>query len=307
MKNTQPIFFPCNNGPYIWDKSDHLEGIGSTFQWRKPSFIAAHITSGSWIGNLTNAHEKDAGDQSEYFGLALSHCDKQSLEMYEKTENDRFIYVPKGAKMFEYIPTLQLSNKTVITFEWHHVDQTHNFILFNKIFRERFHQQRLTRNTPRRTMNEFWVTIHFRWGDVNTKEPNKPDIRSGLGFSDYCACIKRILDINPAIKVFLFAEGFKSPELCDAIGYKNVIFLSESGPWKMHIDIMSQSSLLIGGQSSFFVLGSHLCENCTVIHDDKFKFSQSDYERKLPTHLNAIYCEPRLQCYLEQIERHLSS
>ena len=54
-------------------------------------------------------------------------------------------------------------------------------------------------------------------------------------------------------------------------------------------DIMSQSQLLIGGQSSFFVLGSHLCNNCTVIHSSGKKFIQSTYEIKnITPHLKQI-------------------
>ena len=63
----------------------HFEGIGSEFQWHKPSFIAAHFLKGKWIGNLTNGHFIDEGDQSSYFGLRYSHCDDELLfvKIYE--------------------------------------------------------------------------------------------------------------------------------------------------------------------------------------------------------------------------------
>ena len=75
--------------------------------------------------------------------------------------------------------------------------------------------------------------------------------------------------------------------------------------WKRDIDIMSQSQLLIGGSSSFFVLGAHLCENCTVIHSSVPKFAKSEYEKLLPMHLNDIFCEGNLACYLDSIKETL--
>ena len=73
---------PCDDGPYVWDKSEHregnLEGIGSTFQFRKSSLIASHILKAKWIGKLINSHEKEEGDQSRYFGLSYPSCDRNS-------------------------------------------------------------------------------------------------------------------------------------------------------------------------------------------------------------------------------------
>ena len=49
---------PCNQGPYVWDKSSHpngnAEGIGSNFQWRKASFIAKHFIEGKSISLSLN-------------------------------------------------------------------------------------------------------------------------------------------------------------------------------------------------------------------------------------------------------------
>ena len=68
---------------------------------------------------------------------------------------------------------------------------------------------------------------------------------------------------------------------------------------------MSQSNLLIGGSSSFFMLGAHLCQNCTVIHNSVAKFKKTHYERKLTSHMNAQYCEKNLDCYLKKIRKYL--
>ena len=303
------MLLPCNDGPYIWDTSNHLEGIGSTFQWRKPSFIAAHMINAKWIGNLTNKHHKYDGDQSRYFGLSYLHCDKTSLEAYKHLNQKNFYYVPKKA-IFDYNSRIAVENitkYTVMIFKWEHLDKIHNYLVFDSAFRNRFHQQRLHRNTPRREPGEYWIAVHFRWGDVRTKDPNKPDIRASLGFSDYCLCISHILQINPNFTtIFLFAEGFTGNKNCPALKSKNIKLATDSLEWKRDIDIMSQSQLLIGGSSSFFSLGAHLCENCTVIHSSPVKFAKSEYEENLSTHLIDYNCQKNVTCYLEQIKNVLN-
>ena len=178
-------------------------------------------------------------------------------------------------------------------------------MVFDKSFRDRFHQQRLLRQSPKKKSNEFWVSIHFRWGDVATNNPDKPNFRSGLGFSDYCSCIGLITKMNSEINVFLFAENFPYSELCEYIPSDKIKILNDSVLWKRDIDIMSQSQFLIGGASSFFALGAHLCETCTVIHSSIQKFAKSEYEKTLPTHLNDTFCDGNLECYVDNIKENL--
>ena len=56
---------------------------------------------------------------------------------------------------------------------------------------------------------------------------------------------------------------------------------------------MSQSDLLIGGESSFFRLGAFLCKNCTVIHASNM-FHTSAYEKNFLNsgceHITSISC-----------------
>ena len=112
-----------------------------------------------------------------------------------------------------------------------------------------------------------------------------------------------MIAINPDIEIFFFAEGLVKPKSCWNFKLKNIHFFNDSLSWKRDIDIMSQSQLLIGGSSSFFVLGSHLCLNCTVIHSTPIKFMKSDYEQKLPIHLVDINCNAAISCYLENIRK----
>ena len=302
---------PCNQGPYVWDKSSHpngnAEGIGSNFQWRKASFIAKHFINGKWIGSLMNSHEKEKEDQSSYFGLRYSDCDRNSLEYYEKERPERYFHMPEksNGEIHSELSKLKVKNTTVIVFDWEEIDQAHNYVVFDDEFRKLFHRQRYTRHNLMRQQNEYWVSIHFRWGDTKTEDPNHPDMRTGLAFSDYCLCIRFILHRNPQVKIFLFAEGLQNTSSCEPLKSKNVQVFNESNLWKRDIDIMSQSQLLIGGGSSFFVLAANLCEKCTAIHSTDVKFGESKYEKRLSPHLKAIFCPTQLSCFLEFIRQNV--
>ena len=74
----------------------HFEGIGSEFQWHKPSFLASHFLQGKWIGNLTNGHHIEDGDISSYFGLNNSDCNKMSLLFYKDVKQNEFHIQPSN-------------------------------------------------------------------------------------------------------------------------------------------------------------------------------------------------------------------
>ena len=193
-----------------------MEGIGSEFQWHKPSFIATHLLHGKWVGNLTNAHHTDDGDLSSFFGLNISDCDEMSLLTYKDINPNNFIYMPQEKSQVYLLSIVRnkITRKTVFVYEWKILDQSHNYAVFDTEFRKKFHQQRLQRHSRIRNKDEFWVSIHFRWGDVQTNNPNQPDVRSGLGLSDYCSCIKKIKRIKPQATIHFFAENFNQSILC---------------------------------------------------------------------------------------------
>ena len=138
--------------------------------------------------------------------------------------------------------------------------------------------QILKRKSLLKKNGELWVSVHFRWGDIGrgscrvctidkNKDPNLPNKRCGLGFKDFCICIKKILDIDPNAKVFFFAEGISEPyRECPVLRRVKVFHeLKSTSSWKEDLDIMSRSQLLIGGDSSFLRLAAFLCKRCVVI------------------------------------------
>ena len=148
---------PCNHGPYIWDKSLHHEGIGSTFNNRRYSFIAQGILKAKWIGNLWNSHEKSFAsmknqeesslrkimeDTSKYFGLHYSECNYDSLTLLEKQKRSlhRFLYTKKkkcsGDKIFKRcLDNFKINEKTVIVFDWEDRRSDYGYATFNEQFR----------------------------------------------------------------------------------------------------------------------------------------------------------------------------
>ena len=116
--------------------------------------------------------------------------------------------------------------------------------------------------------DEVWFSVHFRWGDVATESVDSPNYRTGAGLSQYIDETRHHLDRyrrhNKTVSLHFFSEG----------GVRNFTKFEDAFPdAKMHVnddwvdalDIMTQSSVLIGGESSFFVLAAHLCRNCTVV------------------------------------------
>ena len=154
---TQMLILPCNQGPYVWDKSLHHEGIGSTFDYRKYSFIAQGILKAKWIGNLWNSHEKlfailkkqgelsirkTMEDTGKYFGLHYSECNYNSLSLLEKQKGSlhRFLYTKKkqcrGEKIFKScFDSFKMNKKTVVVFDWEDRRSDYGYATINKEFR----------------------------------------------------------------------------------------------------------------------------------------------------------------------------
>ena len=159
--------------------------------------------------------------------------------------------------------------------------------------RKRFHDQVIHRRKEKKPLEELWVAVHFRWGDLANKtiwkdpsNPNLPTQRSGLGLGDFCICVEKILESRPDAKIFFFAEGAEQHIKSYPILNKAKVF-TKSDTWRTDLDIMSQSNLLIGGESSFLRLGAFLCKNCTVIHSSTM-FQVSEYEKNHLTNYNYI-------------------
>ena len=192
--------------------------------------------------------------------------------------------------------TLNLTSFSVIVFkpsDLGHKDINHclDSCLYTEDVRARFRSFRNKRLLFRPTF-EIWVTLHFRWGDAGSSAARphssgvdmikNPDSRTGGTLQNYVSLISRIisniahfkdirLSVNssdptsPLLRLFMLSEG--EPEEFEIMkkAFPKVELHLDSEKWFETLSIMSLSNILIGGGSSFFALGTNLCDDCYVI------------------------------------------
>ena len=185
-----------------------------------------------------------------------------------------------------------------------------NYCTFSPRFRSRYYGAQ-QKHAPRRLRpsSEFWIAVHFRWGDEAQMDPDKPDYRTGSGLTEISNRVAVYANEHPGARVFFLSQ---TPERTDftkcALGmtpsvdargrsernkpcvlinltqsqipdpgngdrtpfsiFRKVIPAAEpllDGDWKDSLWTLAQSNVLVGGPSTFFMLGAHLCGNCTVV------------------------------------------
>lgn len=300
----------CTNGPYIYDRNKHLEGIGSTFQHRKFSLILSEAIRGTWIGTLINAHDgrKSTVNKAHIFGLQGNDCTEADLLNETLNKHLRFSYIEGRSGILEQqnasIQTLcegiaqnttfrlweNITTSSVIVFDENVVRSDWNYCLFNSHFRQRFQQAQRVRKVNLRPPNVTWISVHFRWGDTKTSSVEMPNQRAGVGLSKYIEATRYQQELynSSETEIHFFSEGEPTTFISFQDAFPSATLHLNSTSWVESLDIMSQSNVLIGGHSSFFVLASHLCEYCKVItatHRGK-KFSVKKQEVSLARHHN---------------------
>ena len=270
----------CNDGPYVWDRSTHREGIGSTFNYRKRSLILADAMQAPWIGTLFNSHDpKPKPNNDRWFGLGATDCNETMLHQYKQSHTMNFLQASKlyrspafhidhmcdGIQKRKKLTMHGIDRNTVIEVNEHHLHQDWNYCTFNARFRGRFHdvQVHQYRQNPR-PESEFWISVHFRWGDTRTRNVDRPDHRAGRGLSRLAHDTNKYFKANSNARVFFISEG-KPHEFEE---FRTIVPSTEwrlDDAWKDALWTISQSNIVIGGTSSFFALGAHLCSQCTVV------------------------------------------
>ena len=102
----------CQHGPYVYDSGNHSAGaeldlalgVGSTFQFKKPSLIYANAAGIGWVGELYNA--VDGTDYADYFGLSDASCDGASIRHHLASGRLRSLPIKKS-----YLPELMRTCK----------------------------------------------------------------------------------------------------------------------------------------------------------------------------------------------------
>lgn len=188
---------------------------------------------------------------------------------------------------------------TVIEVNEHPLHQDWNYCTFNERFRLRFQKVQVHQyGRQQRPESEFWIAVHFRWGDLQNEfslgrfTPRKndvehPDFRAGRGLSTLAHDAMEYLKVNPGARVFLISEG----ERDEFQAFRTIIPTTEfmlNETWRDALWTISQSNVAIGGISSFFAVGAHLCNKCTVVtitNNTKFK-PHMEEQRSHQTHFD---------------------
>mmetsp|Transcript_5695 Transcript_5695/g.13820 ORF Transcript_5695/g.13820 Transcript_5695/m.13820 type:complete len:200 (+) Transcript_5695:749-1348(+) len=183
-----------------------------------------------------------------------------------------------------YRQKFALDTSTVIEVARSPLEQGWNYCTFQPRFRAKFQKARVAAGGLQRPPFEFWISVHFCWGDVPTGNSERPNFRAGSSLSNFAFKTAQYLKANPGARVFFFSEG---PTETFA-PFQKIVPSGElhlNGPWQTAIDTFSQSNILLGGPSSFFVIGAHLCNNCTVVTLTKnVKFSVKPSEISFSKH-----------------------
>ena len=138
--------------------------------------------------------------------------------------------------------------------------------------------------------------MHFRWGDVATESVQFPNKRAGAGLQKYILETKHarntLSEVHRHTHIHFFSETARGGNSTDFSLFSKKFpnaSLHLNGNWTTAIDIMSQSQAIIGGSSSFFVLGSLLCWECSVVSfAPRPKFEVSAVESLLSSHVTNL-------------------
>jgi len=271
----------CTDGPYVYDVNRHLEGIGSTFQHRKHGLILADALGGRWMGTLKNEHESPPrANHRSFFGLGGSgdQCEERDFRQrpiaFSSIEPRARIWqlcrIIHREEQAEFRELHNISRASVILLKGEgRVIEKWNYCLFNERFRRRFRDAQGQRGLEfTKGNNDTQVAVYFRWGDTAkwTRSVERPGRRNIWGLTTLAKFVKErvLVGENKNATINFISEGNASlfRKFSDIVPRANV---RNDLTWQGAIDLMSQSDILIGGSSSFFVLSAHLCRNCTVV------------------------------------------
>lgn len=131
-----------------------------------------------------------------------------------------------------------------------------------------------------RPPGEFWVAVHFRWGDVHTQDSTRPNYRAGAPLSLIAERTAQAVAAatHRSPKVHFFSEGPAS----DFVAFTSRVPQAKmhlSGPWTELIDTLARADVVVGGTSSVFIVGAQLNHHCTVISPPSIKMSIRPQER----------------------------
>ena len=168
-----------------------------------------------------------------------------------------------------------ISQRTVVMYSERDYEPAWNYCTFNVGMRRRFRASRAALGVLPHPPNEFWISVHFRWGDLATQNPEEPSIRmKGLSLSRVSQIASQHAEDHKhqTVRIFFVSEG--RPEVFKDFLKLNptALFHLDSDRVEEALDILWRSDVLIGGSSAFFALAVGLSENCTIVTEENNPF-----------------------------------
>lgn len=280
--------------------SIHKEGVGSMLQHYRQSLSYALALGLPWLGTLRNTH--DGIDYTEYLGLCQPLCANRSdLSSFANVSVlSSAINLDSGMfKMVEGIekPTVLLIDEFTHGRPGHKHDLDQGHTKYLALMRERF----LKNSMPvDRCPEKPFLTFHFRWGDVKTTDYDNPNGRA-IGISKAVAIIKEVQKAC-AFDVKLMSEGSDVKDAFAARFHGAFEYIDgfQSKNLSKALDTFACSTVLIGGVSSFTVLGALLSHATVITPKDSVKYKSLDFvvnsagvlasTRKLSPNLKSSLC-----------------
>jgi len=299
----------CANGPYIWVRGTHDEGIGATMRYNHLSYLLANALRAKMVINLVNLHTGSMGDISEQLGIDIDEaCSENDLNRYRNNSHLQFLSVEDllnlnddtALKLCEAYKTgsvgtfiftrLNLRHNSVVVFEQINLRHVQPGCIESCMYSDemlvRYRYMRARRGVHRPS-NENWISVHFRWGDVGSSlnhtlsRSKDVDYRTGGDLNSFLHALslsQKKTVTGRLTKLFFFTEAEGEDSFAAVLKeFPNVTLHTDSTQWLQALDLMSLSGTLIGGRSSFFSLATNLCDDCVSISlpsNESFKFPE---------------------------------
>ena len=318
----------CRLGPYVCVTGVHKEGIGATWGWYRRPILIAGALNAKVVVTMANLHTRKygEGDVGKLLGVDVSEdCSARDLEIarldgrrksdmnyiaYSKLETLRNmswteLCLAQHSRDQELARTYNITRKSVIVIDESELGHSRPeacmmSCINNEALRKRY--QKLRDKRIRRPVNEAWIAVHFRWGDVGRKRnhtisrdgsSSTIDYRTGVPLIEFLQLADRIANHREAQQmcrmtgkkyvIHLMSEG-EEQEFSVVRNFSKVRLHLNSSNWVEAMDILSLSDVNIGGRSSFFELGALRCDSCEVIQlpERKWQMLPQRFEEVCP-------------------------
>ena len=247
-----PIVLPssvrtCHEGPYVWVRGVHIEGIGASIRYYRRAILLGNALGAKFIFHIRNHHACSVCDVQAQLGLEVTTSCTSEFLVEELMKNSSHLTFRYATDLFPledfgeenlcaayqhnlrdvYFKKLDLNETTVIVVEQEDLGHTAfsgmescvESCAYTDTWRERFAAIRRKERNRIRPPDQTWIGVHFRWGDVgdvlgHNISGGNVDWRTGSSFENFISASlwarSAFVAHSPSrseTKVFIVSEG----------------------------------------------------------------------------------------------------